>query len=518
MTTWEDYKNKNKETITKQVYSWLLDLNIVSNEEVFLEMLDINSTVGIHDKTKIFWGDYFTLFQETIDLTKFENKLQDSKINTQSSTTINKKLISIIETAELYLTQNKRSNDWSEKSFEQYDRTFIDKLINYYNFKKDVCDVCYNIRLLMDFAIHKTLPDDFYYGKNYTNDMHEFNNEVVKLYGVTSKPAIRAIISLSTREKPNIVALYELADMFYYGNQNGIKQDIPRAYSLYEKLAGIGSKSTDINDEVCHPLALWSIAYILLNYHRAAELKTCDSIPQIDQMDSENKLKRIELALRYADVARGFMTNEGPALNILGKIALLDEDEFPGITEIRTSYELKDADHYFAKAAEAGYVYSLNNLGLKEIDMIFSDPDHRNEHITKSFEYLSASASKYETWAGVELGEIYRTGTFTRRKNIIGPKTGEIYHSDTLVDNEKAIKYYKTAVEYMLDTNSAWAYYNLITYYPSIYQDNMDELKTALLKMQSIGNEKAFNKTMSTLTDTYKLSFTEIIGHNDEDH
>lgn len=48
-------------------------------------------------------------------------------------------------------------------------------------------------------------------------DREEFNREVLSKYGCTGNPGIYAIYRLANQKKPNSIAVFEAAELEYYG-------------------------------------------------------------------------------------------------------------------------------------------------------------------------------------------------------------------------------------------------------------------------------------------------------------
>ena len=143
-----------------------------------------------------------------------------------------------------------------------------------------------NLALVTYLAIHKTLPKDFYSAVAYEYALREFDENVVCLYGAGSDPAVRATINLAVK-KNNPFALFEVGDFFYYGRY-GQPSDMEKAYSYYKKSVWQGENNS--KEAIAHPLALWTLAYILLYYHVKSSkmaLAKCSDIMEIENNDEE---------------------------------------------------------------------------------------------------------------------------------------------------------------------------------------------------------------------------------------
>jgi TPR repeat protein len=411
---------------------------------------------------------------------------------------INRKLIQILDNISIYAIKRCPK---AQEDFKNYDTKCISLLRVYFLQKKDFFDLSYNIFLLIYFAVYKHLPADFFYGSDYKKDLKEFNETVICKYGVTSSPGVRAIIALAEREKPNIFALYEYADMLYYGNLNGPQKDLYKAFHTYQKAAGL-NRINHIIESTCNPLALWSLAFIYFNYRNSSSPELGHfPVGTIPELDSLSKLEKIEGATHYA-LAAFQLTEDAPSANLLGRITSIREDELPGIARIKQKYSLNSSEEYFKYASEQGYVYATNNLANTELEQIFNTSDNLCTHIERYISLLKLSAEKYEPWAANSLGEIYRTGEIKNRK------TNQSIPYKT--DSQLANKYYHLAIDYFNDINSAWAYANLIVYYPEEYINNYQRFVQHNEKIEKLKNARARELVNEHLLDTY-CNYPEIL-------
>lgn len=445
--------------------------------------------------------DYYDPESNLINLEKLRKGFDFGVISIEKEKEINSKLCEIIGSNIAYTEKNER--DKTKIKLVCYSEKDKQKLLMYYKLKEDCFDLSYNLYLILHLALYKKFPEGFYYGVNYEKALSEFNEEVIKLYGATSEPSTRAILYLANKEIPNIFAVYEKAEMFYYGNREYIEKDIVKAYEIYKIAAGFYTINFTKGNEdktICHPLALWTLSYILLNYKKEkTELEYCESIYELDEMSQLNRIKR---AIVYAQASYDFIEN-GPSANILGKIALIKEEELPGISVVRQEYNMKTPDEYFENAAKKGYVYAINNMGLCECEKIFSDIDNKDEHLVKALEYFENSAERFEPWACNYLGEIYRTGVIKSRN-----REEEIL-IEKILDKRKAYDCYMKAISCFINKNSAWAYFNLIVYYPNKIIEE-DKLIEYVHKIRKIGNKAAIEKLKLKWPEEYALKYEEI--------
>lgn len=409
---------------------------------------------------------------------------------------IEKELLDLLKSLESFSYATKRNP--SENDFRTYDSKCINLLNSYFTLKKKYGNLCYNIYLLIYFSLHKHLPGNFFFGIKYKTDLAEFNEKVICKYGATSKPGVRAIISLAEREKPNLFALYEYADMLYYGSPNGPQQNLHKAFKTYKQAAGISKIHNTIDsDSACNPLALWSLAYIYLNYRNisSSDLGKCEegTIPELDGL---TLLERIEGATHYAKLAIE-LTENATAANILGRIVSFEESDLPGITKIKEKYQLKSAQEYFSLASQNGYVYATNNFANIELEKIFSDPTSATKHMEQYISYLDKSAKEYEPWAANTLGQIYLSGEIKSRKNkeLVLPFE---------CNKEKAKFYFYLATEYFNDYGSSWAYMNLILNYPEDYIHNSQKFILHNKKIDELENTEARRRINESIYEIYE--------------
>ena len=415
------------------------------------------------------------------------------KLDITQRASLNEKLYQILKDITEYCS--KRTTN-GKAVFSLYNENIKKKLLGYYYIKKEHYSLEYNIYLFIFFAVCKTLPDNFFYGINYRNDLKEFNDKIVCKYGVTSEPGIRAIIELA--ETNNIFALYEYADMLYYGKINGQIRNLELAIQIYNKAAGINVVTGAI-ESACHPLALWTLAYIYFNYHRKKnELENCETIPYIEMLSIE---QRIEKSIIYAQASMDIIDSVAAA-NVLGRIAQVAP------YYLKEKYNLQTADYYFNHSAAGGYIYAFNNLANIELHKIFFDEDNKAKHLKSFIDYLYASAKRYEPWAATTLGRFYLNGIVTLK--------GENSQDDlttnfpSFINKDKAKECFKLATNYFNDSNSAWAYENLITNFPEDYTSNIDLLKKHVLRIKELRNKKAFNALKDEIPNVYK-NFPEIL-------
>lgn len=337
------------------------------------------------------------------------------------------------------------------------------------------------IYLYIYFAVTNINCPNSFFGSNYEHDLDEFNKEVLCKYGTSSSAGLRAIITLAKKEPANMFAAYEYGELFYYG-RNSLVKNLTKAFEWYFKAAGLleptktnffNNKLTEINEEYSNPLALWSIGYILFNYHRDADLKTCPNISYIEDLyDYNNKRPDeniIQMAIYYTYKSYALNFN-GPAANLLGNILtkLSDDDYYYYTDLIKEKYDItfiSDPLEYFKIAIDRDYVFGYNNYANQLAKRISKEPLKCQMYAEKYLELLNKSKQKDETWALNRLGLYYYDGEIAK----------DIYDHQAHPNKKEAKKYFLKAIETFIDYNSVWACVNLIIKYPEDYKN--DSLK-----------------------------------------
>lgn len=510
--------------IIGNLYWELKELSMWNSESDFYEMLGMDEkTVSSYARNtgrKTMYYDYFSPNVYEVFIDDLESNLRKRMIKDKINISkYNKKLINITKRKLLYCNKSftnisKRELIESGKLDEaciSYSKSDLELLRSYYYIYESHGDFVRNLYLMLYLAITKNLPKELLYGVTYELQLHEFSEKVTKLYGTTSEPATRAILCLA--DQKNIIAKYEKAEFYYYGNRRNIPQNIPKAYGLYKEVAGLDVHSDlpqERNTNSIHPLALWTLGYILFNYRRdKSELKKCAPIKEIDGwLESKGRLFVIEKAIKYAKFTLDLIEC-APSANILGRIALLTDNDLPGIDDLKLTESLLSAEEYFKYAADKGYVYSINNIALLECNKIFTDEVNAKKHLNNYLLYMKSSASQYESWACTELGNFYRTGEIVRWKDDFSERTKEnkVFKS---ISSEKALFYYRKASEINLDISSGWSCYNIIMYF-SDFVKSEGKLYEYVVKIADLGEEKIIKRTKNILPKIYGLEYEDIL-------
>lgn len=267
-------------------------------------------------------------------------------------------------------------------------------------------------------------------------DLNEYNKVVTEMYGNSSDPGYFYLYELANRkDNPNIIAMYELADKYYYGLTHSRVENYDKAFYYYNEV---------LKRHPSHPLALWSLAYIRLNYSSTLdpryriemlenELAECDS--------NEWKLKIIE------DVTAAYNLGCVPAINLIGKILEKNDIEMTHLLsyalKLKTNKE-KDELFWFRKAAQHGYLLAHNNCAVHCIDRACNREFSRNipeekRYWAEALEHLEYTSSREEPWACNYLG--YRILYYGVKSSIDGRAT------IVKPDKERAYKLFNTALQ-----------------------------------------------------------------------
>lgn len=301
-------------------------------------------------------------------------------------------------------------------------------------------------------------------------DREEFNAEVLSKYGCSGRPGVYAIYNLADRETPNVVALYEAAELEYYGKGFSKNPDYQKAYDYYKKAVE--------NPRAYNPLAGWSLGYMFY-YYKNPEKELKDAyIPEIDSMTVTDRKARSLQILKMS-----FNCGCPAAANVIA--AIVDDDDVPDIYKCN----LKTSEEYLIIAANSNYVYAKNNLfDLYENRALKAESIEKKRELTeKAYSYLKESVDLGEPWA-------------------INKYASHLFDIGSI---DTAFSYFKKAAYKLND----WASYNLLEkyYFPSIirndtsliYPDSIDMDFVNLLVKRCLAskNPKIKNKTEELLKD-----------------
>lgn len=512
-------KQKTERGLIGKLYYELKKLQIFNTVSEFMnEIFDDdsnNSYPRLSERCPRIWsdlakGDYYSadaygfIIRRLNDEERFHDDLHNrlKKLSHGQQISLTCSLDTILETTEIYYINPPSGN---VRETQSYDKNTIDDLRGYYKDiikeqeKSATFSIAYNIFLLIYLSVYKHLPHNFYFTNKYREDLQEFNTKVLCKYGVTSVPGIRAIVELS--KKGNIFALYEHADMHYYGNKKVSNPDYNEALKLYREAAGLNKKE-QVDETHCNPLALWSLAYIYYNYQRReeSELKYASDIKELDRLTPD---ERVEFAVSYAQKAI-HLSESGPAANILGIIAR-DESK-----ELCQKLKLETPEFYFDYAAKHDYIYGFTNLALYEKKLLFETDNYSEiqKHLDEYLHNLDKASEECENWASNALGRFYLDG------KIQSNQTKKIKTFEKLINPKKALNYFERAIEYSIDSNTAWAIANIIMNFPEYYEKHSEKLKEHIRILQQVNNINAINKVKETINanDDSKKKWIMILG------
>lgn len=271
-------------------------------------------------------------------------------------------------------------------------------------------------------------------------DREEFNREVVSKYGCTGNPGIYAIYRLANKKRPNSIAVFEAAELEYYGRGISSKPNYEKAFALYKK------GCYDLDN--FNPMTAWSYAYMLYNYDR----KDLEGVV-IKKLESLSKRERKIKAIKPALMA--FECGCPAAANLLGQI--VEDDDIP--QEYKNNLKRTNVEYYEIASSE-GYVFSKNRLSKywnEQSNKAVSQLE-KEECLKKARSYLKESADLGEPYACNKYASTYLTGN---------PN-----------DIKLALPYFLTAYNLGNVKTREWAAANLIQYY--IKPQNIDDAKSML--------------------------------------
>ncbi len=351
---------------------------------------------------------------------------------------------------------------------------------------------------------------NFRYDDQYLRDMDEYTEKVYKKYGTASHTAEREIMIMA--QNGNRVAMKMYADMLFYKRilrRNAYRE----AFGLYLEAADV-RVNTDGKwsfGSSAYPLSYWMIAFCLVNYRRSSFIKDCEEIPVIEVMKTG---ERMSLSVELLCCALEYVMIPG-ALNLIGRILYeagndkemfdllkhtfsecIEGKDYAGIYVKEGALDSMNAccdasELFYKEAAKEGYVYASNNLALKEADRIIAlyetgEKDTLKEAVDSYVRYLKLSADRFEPYAANRLGLFYMTG------EVIGRNGRTVLKEFT--DRAAAREYFGKATVY-LTPDSAWAFYNLIKYYHTEYDNNIELLNEHMDYIKEL-NPEVYNIAM----------------------
>lgn len=406
---------------------------------------------------------------------------------------INNMVLALKSTNTYFLNTNSKK----ETEYDKNDKNKLIELLEFQNYS-----LIYSFYLYIYFSVTKHNDPGFYYGVRKARDLNEFNKEVICKYGTSSNPGMRAIISLAKKEPPNIFAMFEYAEMYYYG-RNSLAKNLTKAFEWYFRAAGLAAPTKtnffkgnlkEIEEGHCNPLAIWAIGYVLYNYHRSADLKNCENISYIDDLYDYNSDRPdefiIQMALLYA--YKSYKLNDtGAASNLIGniltKMSLEDLTYYRKLLREENGIEFEENPiKYYEIAMSKDYVYGFNNYANMLSKSIELEPEKTDEIVNKYIDSLEKSTLKIETWALNNLGRYYLSG-----------QIGNYTYKNAPINRQKAKEYFQNATTTFTDHGSVWACVNLLINYDIDYNNNEEAFQRLCNKILEFENPVAYKNIIN---------------------
>lgn len=329
----------------------------------------------------------------------------------------------------------------------------------------------------------------------YSEEYEKFSKAVTSKYGMSSEAADREVLYLA--KCGNKAAIKAYADMIFY-RKIEFSDYYEKAFNLYLEAAdiSIGKGGELIYGNAGIPQAFAMLGYYYFNYKRDGHLKDCTDIAAIENLGENSDALRLKYAL-YLSFSCLKYEKVPAAVNLVGRVLgeiSKSEELFSALKEdiasledtIKTPEDCETAsDFYYNEAAECGYVYACNSLASKAADEVVkmcleklqkgeengtltANPSQEiSLEIDKYVEYLKMAAEKYEPYAANKLGLFYMVG------EIRSARFDALFNFRSYCNSAKAKEYFTLATMYP-NKNSAWAYYNLLKYFPKDYNSNIE--------------------------------------------
>ncbi len=334
----------------------------------------------------------------------------------------------------------KVSNPLEQKQLEKWTETL------YYYFYYAVTD---KLHTNFSLSMYPKLEDD----------LKEYNEKVTLIYGASSNQGMFQMYSMAERREPNIICLYECAELEYYGKGLSGKVSYQKAYEFYEKAYEQHNQ---------HPLALWATAYMRLKYDSQKAAKNKEYLVK----DLEIYINRFGKNRQWYDLilnrlVASYENGCSAAANLLGQI--IDDEKGTMIPkEYLERLKGLTAKQMYKESADAGYVYGCNNYSLacrkeaegckKKGNMI----EYTNL-IQESVKYLNKAVDLGDPWAVNKMAGYYYEGIYA--------------NNDVIVEKspEKALEYYMRAERMCRKGQYYWPLINLLKRFKPQYLTERDE-------------------------------------------
>lgn len=292
-----------------------------------------------------------------------------------------------------------------------HDSLLCEKIIEEFELSADINAWTQSLYHYIYFSISDRLHKDMALNKYraLTEDLLEYNKKVTMSYGTSGYPGMLQLYSLANREQPNIIALYEMGELEYYGKGPSGKINYESAFTYY-------LRTLELSDS--HPLALWSIAYMKYNYGSKNSVLKYGTVPKLDE-ECINGKRRFWYEDIINKVDESYAYGCGAAANLIGQIIASSDEKFP--EKYKGKYRHETSERYFKESADSGYIYGCNNYyAYCKREAAKSDSEEKKcKLIKESIKYLSKSANSGEPWASNKLGNYYRKGLTVNDEEVI---------------------------------------------------------------------------------------------------
>ena len=459
-----------------QLYKWYNKNHIVHNQEEFLRLVFGNDIVYSITSP----NNYSAIFKKDNPRGAISEKIKNyssfsgfEKMRRETTKKIEYKeqLINILS------EQKKELEDAKETNYE-YHLPELKRLLAYMeqgnievNFDRITFDFvywCFTKRLAGDFSF-------ITYDKN-ERDLQEYIDKILHGLGSSGMPGTGAIYAMAGRDNPNIYALFEAGEMEYYGkNTYGIR-DYQSAYRYYLRAK---------NSIAAHPLALWSLGYMIYYYQVQGKELEHAYVEEIESMikrdvdtgEIVDNFTRYETAINYLTEAdRNSCAAAGNVLQAIVKNPDVPDSLKKG---------LKSEEEYLIFSANADYPFAKTNLAKLYLNKAKQTKNlqERNAYIEQCRINMIGAADLGEPWAANYLARQYNEG-FT-----------ECFNGENViifsVDKEKALYYFTLSEKCGGYTNAAWAILNLVESFSDCFSPEINAKRIdGLIKVKDEGIQK----------------------------
>ena len=205
--------------------------------------------------------------------------------------------------------------------------------------------------------------------------------------GISGRMGREGVIELAKRG--NTLAALEVGELYYYGYiTRNHKRDYKSACEWYEKAGN-------------HPTALWTLGYCIMNnYYPVVDRDEIDYLKARDYFDRALKISTDSSYSAPAYTSLGQLWEDGH----------YPEDDFATTRRCKPR-NMEYALEYYQKAAELGYHYATNRLGLYHEKRGLPQIGNNTGDRKKAFDYFMRSVELVaDGYAFNKLGNYYETG------------------------------------------------------------------------------------------------------------